>query len=368
MTAELGRQPWLVYGLLRTAEGSSPTVHPGTVLFTLIGFCGLYTVLGVLFLFLIAREIATGRRRVGREATMPEIWYAIAVFMLTAYVVLDGFDFGAGALHLFVARTDAERRQVLAAIGPFWDGNEVWLLAAGGALFVGFPRVLASGISGFYFAIFLVLWCLILRGIVDRVPQPRPATRSGAPPGTSSSGCASTLLPVFFGAALGNLLRGVPLTADGWFELALFTDFSAREPVGILDWYTVLVGVFALAALAAHGAVFLELEDGRPGAGAEPARGAAPLRRGRRPLAGRHARHAARQRGLPLLARLAPARLAARGGGARGPRGRLRGPRTRARARGVPGLLRVPRRASRSRRRRASSRRCCARPAARRSR
>ena len=70
---------------------------------------------------------------------MPEIWYAIVVFMLTGYVVLDGFDFGAGALHLFVARTDAERRQVLAAIGPFWDGNEVWLLAAGGALFVGVP-------------------------------------------------------------------------------------------------------------------------------------------------------------------------------------------------------------------------------------
>ena len=96
---------------------------------------------------------------------MLEIWYTIAAFMLTAYVVLDGFDFGAGALHLFVAKSDRERRQVLAAIGPFWDGNEVWLLAAGGALFVGFPRVLASGISGFYFAIFMVLWCIILRGV-----------------------------------------------------------------------------------------------------------------------------------------------------------------------------------------------------------
>src|SRR5450756_1068566 len=96
---------------------------------------------------------------------MHEIWYAIAVFMLTAYVVFDGFDFGAGALHLFVARTDSERRQVLAAIGPFWDGNEVWLITAGGAILVAFPRVLSSGISGFYFAIFLVLWCLILRGI-----------------------------------------------------------------------------------------------------------------------------------------------------------------------------------------------------------
>ncbi len=195
---------------------------------------------------------------------MHEIWYAIAVFMLTAYVVLDGFDFGAGALHLFVARNDAERRQVLAAIGPFWDGNEVWLLAAGGALFVGFPRVLASGISGFYFAIFLVLWCLILRGVAiefrSHVQDPLWRTSWDF-----FFWLASTLLPVFFGAALGNLVaRRAPRHADGWFALALFTDFSAREPVGILDWYTVLVGVFALAALAAHGALFLTWKTDGP--------------------------------------------------------------------------------------------------------
>jgi len=185
-----------------------------------------------------------------------ESWYAIAVFMLTAYVVLDGFDLGAGALHLFVARTDGERRQVLAAIGPFWDGNEVWLLAAGGALFVAFPRVLASGISGFYFAIFLVLWSIIFRGVAIefRSHVNDPIWRTSWDFFFSVS---STLLPVFFGAALGNLLRGLPLGRDGWFTLALFTDFSALEPVGILDWYTVLVGLFALAALAGHGALFL---------------------------------------------------------------------------------------------------------------
>src|SRR5512134_887086 len=96
---------------------------------------------------------------------MPELWFAIAAGMIAIYVVLDGFDFGAGALHFFVARSDTERRQVLAAIGPYWDGNEVWLLALGGVLFVAFPAVLASGLSGFYFAIFLVLWCLVVRGI-----------------------------------------------------------------------------------------------------------------------------------------------------------------------------------------------------------
>ncbi len=194
---------------------------------------------------------------------MLETWYAIVVFMLTAYVVLDGFDFGAGALHLWVARNDSERRQVLAAIGPFWDGNEVWLLAAGGALFVGFPRVLASGISGFYLAIFMVLWSIILRGVAIefRSHLEDPLWRASW---DFFFSLASALLPVFFGAALGNLMRGVPLGRDGWFALALFTDFSAREPVGILDWYTLLVGVFALTALAGHGALFLNWKTQGP--------------------------------------------------------------------------------------------------------
>ena len=187
---------------------------------------------------------------------MVELWFAIIAVMLTLYVVLDGFDLGAGALHLVVARTNQERRQVLAAIGPYWDGNEVWLLATGGALFVAFPRVLAAGLSGFYFAIFLVLWCLILRGISIefRSHVPNPLWRSFW---DVALALGSSLLPVFFGAALGNLLRGLPLRPDGWFGLALFTDFSARPPVGILDWYTVLAGIFALATLALHGAAFL---------------------------------------------------------------------------------------------------------------
>ena len=138
-----------------------------------------------------------------RRRRMFEIWYAITVFMLTAYVVLDGYDFGAGALHLLVARNDAERRQVLAAIGPFWDANEVWLLAAGGALFVAFPRVLSAGISGFYFAIFLVLWCLILRGIAIEL-RSHVADRLWRGTFDLFFSVASLLLPVFFGAALGQ--------------------------------------------------------------------------------------------------------------------------------------------------------------------
>ena len=96
---------------------------------------------------------------------MTELWFGIVSVMLTMFVVMDGYDLGAGALHLLVARNDDERRRVLAAIGPYWDANEVWLIATGGALFVAFPKVLASGLSGFYLAIFLVLWCLLLRGI-----------------------------------------------------------------------------------------------------------------------------------------------------------------------------------------------------------
>jgi cytochrome d ubiquinol oxidase subunit II len=187
---------------------------------------------------------------------MVELWFGIVAAMLAAYVVLDGFDLGAGALHLYVARNDAERRQVLAAIGPYWDGNEVWLLALGGALFVAFPQVLASSLSGFYFAIFLVLWSLVLRGISIefRSHVEHPVWRDLWDVVFS---VASLALPVLFGAAFGNLLRGVPLDASGWFSLPLFTDFTTRSPVGILDWYTVLAGAFALAVLVAHGAAFL---------------------------------------------------------------------------------------------------------------
>lgn len=187
---------------------------------------------------------------------MIELWFGIAAVTLTAYVVLDGFDFGAGLLHPFVARTEEERRQVLASIGPYWDANEVWLLATGGVLFVAFPPVLAAGLSGFYFAIFLVLWTLILRGvsIEFRSHVEHPLWRAAW---DFLFAAASVLLPVLFGAALGNLLRGLPIDSDGWFSLALFTDFSARPPVGILDWYTILAGVFGLLAIGGHGATFL---------------------------------------------------------------------------------------------------------------
>jgi cytochrome bd ubiquinol oxidase subunit II len=187
---------------------------------------------------------------------METLWFWIAAVVVAVYVVMDGFDFGAGALHLTVAKIDSERRQVLAAIGPYWDGNEVWLLAGGGVLFLAFPKVLASGLSGFYLAIMLVLWVLILRGTAIEF---RSHVGDGMWRGfwDGTFWFASTLAPVLFGAALGNLVRGVPLDERGWFALALYDSFSPTGALGILDWYTILAGVFALLALGHHGALFL---------------------------------------------------------------------------------------------------------------
>jgi cytochrome d ubiquinol oxidase subunit II len=187
---------------------------------------------------------------------MAELWFGIVAVLVAVYVVLDGFDFGAGALHLVVAKTNEERRQVLGAIGPLWDANEVWLIASGGALLLAFPRVLAAGFSGFYLAIFLVIWTLLIRGISIecRSHVHDPLWRAFW---DASFAVASVLLPLLFGAAFGNLIRGVPLSPGGTFELALFTTLRTANPVGILDWYTVLVAAFALVTLTAHGAVFL---------------------------------------------------------------------------------------------------------------
>jgi len=187
---------------------------------------------------------------------MEAAWFAIVVGMLAVYTVLDGFDFGVGALHRLVARTDEERRTVLAAIGPVWDGNEVWLIAAGGVLFLSFPRVYAAAFSGFYLALMIVLWLLILRGVAieSRSRQDNPLWREFW---DTTFALASALLAVVLGTALGNVVRGVPLDGTGSFFIPLFTDFQPGVRPGVFDWYTILVGVFALCALAGHGALYL---------------------------------------------------------------------------------------------------------------
>jgi cytochrome bd ubiquinol oxidase subunit II len=194
---------------------------------------------------------------------METAWFCLVAIMIAVYVVLDGFDLGAGAVHFLVAKTDAERQLVVRSIGPVWDGNEVWLLAAGGTLYFAFPALYASGFSGFYLPLMMVLWLLILRGIAiefrEKVNSPVWVTLWDV-----VFAAASLLLAVFYGAALGNVVRGVPLNANGYFFEALWTNFRLGTDTGILDWYTILVGVAALATLSLHGTLWLALKTEGP--------------------------------------------------------------------------------------------------------
>jgi len=189
---------------------------------------------------------------------MIETWYIIVSLMLITYVVLDGRNWGAGMILGLVA-TAEERRQVIAAIGPLWSWHEVWLVGFGGTLVAVFPRLMASAFAGYYLALFLILWSLILRGVSLEV--------SGHIHDRMWQGfwdfvfvLSNCLLAILFGAAAGNLARGVPLDAHGDFSMAFFTDFRVRGYVGLLDWYTVSVALFAAVLIAAHGATYLVLK------------------------------------------------------------------------------------------------------------
>jgi cytochrome bd ubiquinol oxidase subunit II len=187
---------------------------------------------------------------------MAELWFGLLGLMLTTYVVLDGFDFGAGALHLFVAKSDAERRTVLAAIGPFWDGNEVWLIAAGGVLFVAFPEVLTTAFPAFYLALHLVLWCFALRGVAIEV-RSHVSDAMWRALWDAIFAVASLLLALLFGVAFGNVVRGVPMDETRTFTMPFFTNFRATGRVGLLDYYSLSVGLLSVVLLSAHSAAFL---------------------------------------------------------------------------------------------------------------
>lgn len=189
---------------------------------------------------------------------MVTFWFLLIAVMLVAYVVFDGFDLGVGAISKWVAHTPEERALVRRSIGPEWDANEVWLIAAGGVLYFAFPELYAASFSGFYLPLMMVLWLLIGRALGLEL-------RHHVGDELIGSACdsifmiSSLLLPVVFGAALGNVMRGVPLDADGTFFLPLWTNFRPGRDPGVLDWYTVLCGLVALVALATHGAHFLAL-------------------------------------------------------------------------------------------------------------
>ena len=175
------------------------------------------------------------------------IWFLVLTVMLAGYAVLDGFDLGVGAVHLVLGRNTRERSTLVDAIGPVWNGNEVWLLALGGALFAAFPHVYAASFSGFYLPLMLVLWLLLLRGlgIEFRHQLDNELWRHA----WDVVFCFSSLFLAFlFGVALANVLRGVPLDASGEFR-GTFTL--------LLNPFALLGGLLSVGVLSLHGAAWV---------------------------------------------------------------------------------------------------------------
>jgi len=177
-----------------------------------------------------------------------QIWFGLVAILLAGYAVLDGLDLGIGALYPFMARSETERESLRNAIGPLWDGNEVWLITGAGALFAAFPPVYATVFSGFYLAMMLVLFSLILRAVSLEFRAHDPAWSRVW---DAAFFVGSALPALLFGVAVGAIMRGVPLTSSGEFAGSFLT---------LLDPYSLLIGVLGLVALIAHGASWAALK------------------------------------------------------------------------------------------------------------
>lgn len=177
------------------------------------------------------------------------IWFVLLGVLLAGYAVLDGFDLGVGMLHL-LAHGDDERRTLIATIGPIWDGNEVWLVTFGGALFAAFPEAYATVFSGFYIVFMLVLLALISRAVsLDfRSKTESPTWRKTWDVVFAVS---STLATVLFGVGVGNAMIGVPLNERGIYVGGFFN---------LLNPYAIMVGLLAMAMFLMHGAIYLHLK------------------------------------------------------------------------------------------------------------
>ena len=182
--------------------------------------------------------------------TLADIWFVLFILIVSGYLILDGFDMGVGILHVPLARTDMERRTFLNSIGPVWDGNEVWLVLAGGVLFACFPLVYASLFSGFYLAFMLVLLVMILRTVALEFRSKEQSTRWRSTWDTVFC-VASAGLALLLGVAFGNVLSGVPLDANGDIRVSL---------IDLLTPFALLVGVTTVAMLASHGAIYLVMK------------------------------------------------------------------------------------------------------------
>ncbi|MFA5258013.1 MAG: cytochrome d ubiquinol oxidase subunit II [Opitutales bacterium] len=174
------------------------------------------------------------------------IWYVLIGVLLTGYAILDGFDFGVGALHLF-HKSDEQRRISLNSIGPVWDGNEVWLVTGGGALFAAFPEVYATVFSGFYLALILVLFALIFRAVAIEFRSKQPMKWWRAMWDWSFA-ISSIAAPLLFGVAMGNMVQGIPLDKSHNY---------AGSFLALLNPYALLMGVTTVALFVMHGAIYL---------------------------------------------------------------------------------------------------------------
>jgi cytochrome d ubiquinol oxidase subunit II len=178
------------------------------------------------------------------------IWFVALAFMLAGYAVLDGFDLGVGSIHLLLGRNTRERTMLVNSIGPVWNGNEVWLLGAAGSMFVAFPTLYATSFSGFYLPLMLVLWLLLLRGLGIEFRHQLDSDLWKHAWDVAFS-LASALLALLFGVALANVLRGVPLDANGEFQ----GSFAL-----LLNPFAILGGLLSVAVLSMHGAAWVALK------------------------------------------------------------------------------------------------------------
>lgn len=201
---------------------------------------------------------------------MEVFWFTIIAIVLAIFFVLDGYDFGTGIIHLFFAKKEEDKKVIAKAAGLFWDSNEVWLVAGGGMLFMAFPTFYASVFSGFYLPLIIVLWLIVFRaiGLEFRSQFNNSMWKSIW---DKAFGVSSLLLALFFGIALGNIVRGVNLGGvengvsayEGhYFFLPLWdSSFSPlTEHPGVIDWFTIIIGIISVVTLAIHGATWILLK------------------------------------------------------------------------------------------------------------
>ena len=201
---------------------------------------------------------------------MEIFWFILIAIVLAVFFILDGYDFGAGIIHLFLAKKEKDREVIAKSAGLFWDSNEVWLVAAGGMLFMAFPTFYASVFSGFYLPLIIVLWLIIFRAIGLEF-RSQFKYQMWKDIWDASFGVSSLLLALFFGIALGNIVRGVNLGGvengisayEGhYFFLPLWdSSFSPlSETPGVIDWFTIIIGLISVVTLAIHGANWIILK------------------------------------------------------------------------------------------------------------